>query len=158
MAEISDIRITLRFYKSLDPELWRYLQSFENGYVRNDALRRLLSKAVNTPGFIADVQLPTSVPEPVIKRSDSGFEVQTESVSVQKSSDGNLSAPNFEPADSIQAPSQGDSLSPVQSEPAGETDQAPSEPRSEPVPLNQPSSDQGKSDKGFGDEFADILG
>jgi hypothetical protein len=92
----------------------------------------------------------------VIKRSDSGFEVQTESVSVQKSSDGNLSAPNFEPADSIQAPSQGDSLSPVQSEPAGETDQAPSEPRSEPVPLNQPSDRKGGD--GFSDAFVDMLG
>lgn len=157
MAEISDIRITLRFYKSLDPELWRYLQSFENGYVRNDALRRLLSKAVNTPGFIADVQLPTSVPEPVIKRSDSGFEVQTESVSVQKSSDGNLSAPSFEPGDSIQAPSPDDSLSPVQSETVGETDQGSSEPRSEPVVLNQPS-DQGKGGDGFSDAFVDMLG
>lgn len=154
MAEISDIRITLRFYKSLDPELWRYLQSFENGYVRNEALRRLLSKAVNTPGFIADIQLPTSAPEPVIERSDSGSEVQNES----KSSECNLSAPNFEPADSIQAPGPDDSLSPVQSETVGETDQAPSEPPSEPLALNQPSSDQGKSDKGFGDEFADILG
>lgn len=154
MAEISDIRITLRFYKSLDPELWRYLQSFENGYVRNEALRRLLSKAVNTPGFIADIQLPTSAPEPVIERSDSGSEVQNES----KSSEGNLSAPNFEPADSIQVPGPDDSLSPVQSETVGETYQAPSEPPSEPLALNQPSSDQGKSDKGFGDEFADIHG
>ena len=149
---MSDIRITLRFYKSLDPELWRYLQSFENGFVRNEALRRLLSKAVNTPGFIADIQLPTSAPGPVIERSDSGSEVQTESVSVQKSSEGNLTAPDYEPAASIPAPSPDDSLSPVQ---VGEesTVQAPSE----PVALNQPS-DQGKDNKGFGDAFVDMLG
>ena len=157
MAEISDIRITLRFYKSLDPELWRYLQSFENGFVRNEALRRLLSKAVNTPGFIADIQLPTSAPGPVIERSDSGSEVQTESVSVQKSSEGNLTAPDYEPAASIPAPSPDDSLSPVQSETVGETDQAPSEPPSEPVALNQPS-DQGKGGDGFSDAFVDMLG
>ena len=116
MSEMSDIRITLRFYKSLDPELWRYLQSFENGFVRNEALRRLLSKAVNTPGFIADIQLPTSAPGPVIERSDSGSEVQSESIAVQSSSESNLSVPDSdcEPADSIQAPRPDDSLSPVQ--------------------------------------------
>ncbi len=92
----------------------------------------------------------------MIERSDSGSEVQTESVSVQKSSEGNLSAPNFEPADSIQAPGPDDSLSPVQSETVGETDQAPSEPPSEPVALNQPSDRKGGD--GFSDAFVDMLG
>lgn len=152
MAEMSDIRITLRFYKSLDPELWRYLQSFENGSSEMKPSGDC-SQRQNTPGFIADIQLPTSAPGPVIERSDSGSEVQNESVSVQKSSEGHLSEPNFEPADSIPAPSPDDSLNPVQSETVGETDQAPSE----PLELNQPS-DQGKGGDGFSDAFVDMLG
>lgn len=159
---MTDLRITLSFYQALDRDIIQYLQSFENGYVRNVAVRRLLSKAIKTPGFTADIaeldqndqlkpqliQAPSPSPEPVIQRDDSGSEVQSGSVN-------NLLAPDSdcEPADSMPAQSPDDSLSPVQ---VGEesTVQAPSE----PVALNQPSEQGGKDNKGFGDAFVDMLG